>query len=298
MKTALGNNALCCIFVSCFFPYKMIKKIFRLLIVVSFLLTYSCRQDEKTDDVLVEDENTIRAVEETKINAQNLFSSLPDRKVVLTLIQDNQLVYNPDLLNDPGAVNKYTIEFFKAVNLGIYGTDLIVASSFEQLQESMTFLKCVNMLSVSLGVNNVFDQKLFDRVQTQEGNKDSVLQIVTNAFKKVDEILKYNNRPATSAFTLSGCWIEGLYVSCHMSESVNSENIIKSILKEKESLKNLIVMLESSNLNDDSKFIIDDLRTIYRAFETAETKKAYTQEVLSPITGLASTLRKRLVSGV
>jgi hypothetical protein len=57
-------------------------------------------------------------------------------------------------------------------------------------------------------------------------------------------------------------------------------------------------MLESSNLNDDSKFIIDDLRTIYRAFETAETKKAYTQEVLSPITGLASTLRKRLVSGV
>jgi hypothetical protein len=276
----------------------MNKKISKLLIVASFILFYSCRQDEKSDDVLVEDENTIHAVEETKLNAQNVFNSLPDRKLVLNLIQENQLAYNPDLLNDPGAVNKYTIEFFKAVNLGIYGTDLNIASSFEQMQESMMFLKCVNMLSGSLGVNNIFDQKLFDRIQTQEGNKDSVMQIVTDAFKKVDETLKYNNRPATSAFILSGCWIEGLYVSCHLSKTVNSEDIIKNILKQKESLKNLIIMLESSNLSDGSKFITDDLRALYRAFETAETKKAYTQEVLSPITDLVSTIRKRIVSGV
>jgi hypothetical protein len=276
----------------------MIKKISKLLIVASFFITYSCRQDEKPDDVLVEDENTIQAVEETKLNAQNVFNSLPDRKLVLSLIQENQIAYNPDLLNDPGSVNKYTIEFFKAVNLGIYGTDLNIASSFEQMQESMMFLKCVNLLSGSIGVNNIFDQRLFDRIQTQEGNKDSVLQIVTDAFKKVDETLKYNNRPATSAFILSGCWIEGLYVACHLSKTVNSENIIKNILKQKESLKNLIIMLESSNLNDDSKFITDDLRALYRAFEVAETKSGYNQENLLPITDLVSALRKRIVSGV
>lgn len=261
------------------------------------LLLVGCGPDEKSDDIISEDEHTIQAVQETKFNAQNVFNSLPDRKLILELIEKNKIQYNPDFLNDPNSVNKYTVEFFKATNLGIYGSDLNIASSFDQTQESMVFLKCVNVLAGSLGVNNVFDQKLFDRVQAQESNKDSILEIVIDAFKRVDETLKYNNRPATSAYILAGCWVEGLYVSCQMAQQLNTENIIKTIIEQKESLKHLIVMLESASIADKAKFIVGDLKRLYDAFNVAETKTVFDKNTLQPITDQVAMLRKRITTG-
>ena len=276
----------------------MIKTLHRPFVVLLLaLLAFSCNQDEKSDDIISEDEHTIQAVQETKFNAQNVFNSLPDRKLILDLIDKNKIQYNPDFLNDPNSVNKYTIEFFKATNLGIYGSDLNIASSFDQTQESMVFLKCVNVLAGSLGVNNVFDQRLFDRIQAQESNKDSVLEIVIDAFKKVDETLKYNNRPATSAYILAGCWIEGLYVSCQMAQSLNTENIIKAIIEQKESLKHLIVMLESAPINEKARFVLADLKQLYDAFNVAETKTMYNKDTLEPITNQIASLRKKITSG-
>jgi hypothetical protein len=276
----------------------MLNNFLKVLVTGCFLFITSCTNDEKTEEIMTEDDNTILAVQETKLNAQNVFNSLPDRNLVLELIKENKITYNPDFLNDPNSVNKYTIEFFKAVNLGIYGSDLNIASAFDQMQESMMFLKCVNILSGSLGVSSVFDQKLFDRIQIQESNKDSVLEIVMAAFKKVDETLKYNNRPTTSAYVLAGCWIEGLYVSCQMAQTANSESITKAILMQKESLKHLIIMLESSNLSDDSKFILEGLKSLYRAFETIGVKPTYSSDSLLPIINQINPLRKRIVSGV
>ncbi len=268
-----------------------------IIALLSVLALGSCNNSEKSEEILVEDEHTMQAVQETKFNAQNVFNSLPDRKLILGLIDDNKIEYNPDFLNDPNSVNKYTVEFFKAANLGIYGSDLNIASAFDQTQESMVFLKCVNVLAGSLGVNNVFDQKLFDRIQAQESNKDSILEIVIDAFKRVDETLKYNNRPATSAFILAGCWIEGLYVSCQMAISLNNEKIIKAILDQKESLKHLIVMLESSPLNENGRSMLADLKSLYRAFDVAETQTVYTKDTLQPISEEVAVLRKKITTG-
>jgi hypothetical protein len=273
----------------------MIKP-YKITVLLLALTCFSCNNSEKSEDIVLEDDHTIQAVQETKFNAQNVFNSLPDRKIVLGLIEENKLQYNPDFLNDPNSVGKYTVEFFKATNLGIYGSDLNIASSFDQTQESLVFLKCVNVLAGHLGVNNVFDQRLFDRIQAQESNKDSILEIVIDAFKRVDETLKYNNRPATSAFILAGCWIEGLYVSCQMALEANNEQIIKAILQQKESLKHLIIMLESSPLPQNSQFVVDDLRQLYRAFDVAETKSP-NKDTLQPISQEIAVLRKKITTG-
>lgn len=251
---------------------------------------------EKSDDIVGEDAQSASNALASKFNAQNVFNTLPDRKLVLKLIEENKIDYNPDFLNNPSAVNKYTVEFFKAVNLGIYGSDLSIASSFDQTQESMVFLKCVNVLAGNLGVNSAFDQRMFDRIQANDNNKDSVLQIVTDSFRKVDEILKSNNRPATSAVILSGCWIEGLYVSCRMAQEVNTEAIIKTILSQEESLKNLIVMLENVELEQNAKFILTDLKSLYQAFDVAETTTKYDKKAIAGITEKITALRQTIVS--
>ncbi len=275
----------------------MIKFGYKIILVASvFTLTF-CKNGEKMDENIDIDENTKQAVQETKLNAQNVFNSMPDRKVILKLIDDNKIEYNPDFLNDPNSVSKYTVEFYKAANLGIYGSDLSIANSFDQTQESMVFLKCVNSLAANIGVNNAFDQTMFDRMEANRENKDSTLEIITAAFKKADEILKVNNRPATSAVILAGSWIEGMYVSCQMAKNANGDKIIPTIIQQNESLKNLIIMLEASNLAEGTKFIVSDLKGIRDAFEVAEANTIQNLETIKTIDEKVTALRNKLIAG-
>lgn len=268
---------------------------YKVLFLFSVLLIFSCG-GEKTEDIASEEEHTKPDVQESKFNAQNVFNTLPDRKLVMKLIEENRIEYNPDLLNDPSKSNKYVLELAKAVNLGIYGADLSIASSFDQTQESMIFLKCVNVLAGYLGVNSAFDQRMFERIDANENNKDSILEIVTGAFKKVDEILKYNNRPATSAVILSGCWIEGLYVSCQMAQELGSESNIKAIVQQKESLRNLIVMLEAVTLEENARFILADLKELFQIYNVAETTTTYDKKAIAGITQKISDLRNKITN--
>lgn len=273
------------------------NKLVQIFIPLAFSITFTfCSGGEKADENLVEDESTRQAVLETKLNAQNVFNSMPDRKEILKLIEDQKIEYNPDLLNDPNTVNKYTVEFTKAVNLGIYGSDLTIASSFEQTQESMVFLKCVNILAGDLGVSNAFDQKMFDRMEANKQNKDSTLEVVTGAFKKADEILKTNNRPATSAIILAGSWIEGLYVSCKIAESISSQEVVKTILEQRESLKNLVIMLENSKIEAKNAFIVTDLKLLETNYDKALESKKTDLSAIKEISATVDSLRKKLVS--
>ena len=275
----------------------MSKHIHKVLFLFSTLFIFSCT-GEKTDDVTAEEEHIKVDVQESKFNAQNVFNTLPDRKLVMKLIDENKIIYNPDLLNDPGRSKKYAIELSKAVNLGIYGADLSIASSFDQTQESMVFLSCVNVLAGYLGVNSAFDQRMFERIDANENNKDSILEIVTGAFKKVDQILKYNNRPATSAVILSGCWIEGLYVSCQLAQENGTESIIKAIVQQKESLRNLIVMMEGVTLEDNAKFILKDLKELFQIYNVAETTTTFDKKAIAGITQKISDLRNKITNTI
>lgn len=276
----------------------MRKELAKLLLFTMTLLLFSCGGTEKTEDIISEDETSETSSDESKFNAQNVFNTVPDRDLVMKLISENRLEYDPDFLNNPQAVNNYVLEAVKAVNLGIYGSDLSIASSFDQTQESMIFLKCVNILAMQLGVNSAFDQKLFERIDANESNKDSVIEIVTGAFKRVDEILKVNNRPATAAVILSGCWIEGLYVSCQIAQKSGAQSVIKTIIGQRESLNNLIVMLEGVTLEESSINMLADLRQLHKAFMIAETNTVYDKKTIADITQRISDLRTKLTKVV
>lgn len=275
--------------------YKLIKS----FTLIAFVLVFSfCNSNaEKIEEPVADSEITEQAVLETKLNAQNVFNSMPDRKEVLKLIDEHKIEYNSDFLNDPNLVDKYTVESSKAANLGIYGSDLSIASSYEQTQESMIFLKCVNVLAGDLGVNKAFDQRMFDRMEANKQNKDSTLEIITGAFKSADEILKNNNRPATSAIILAGAWIEGLFVSCKIVESMESEALVKSILKQKESLKNLIIMLDEAKLDAKSIYILNDLKSLNDSYTATENTQDFKLGTIKDIISKVNTLRHKIVSG-
>lgn len=275
---------------------KSSNKLFYLFITVSSLILFSFCKGEKPDDT-TEDTTTgsTNVIDNKQISAQNVFNSIPARAEIVRLIGESKIDYDPSYLNNPDVASKYSLENSRALNLGVYGADLSVAGAFDQTQESMLFLKCVNILSKNLGVSTAFDQHMMDRMEAYKENRDSTLEIIASSFRKADEFLKQNDRPGTSALILSGSWIEGMYVSVQIAQRINSESIIKTILKQDESLKHLINMVEASNVSADAKYVTDGLNDLKVSFAEAAKKNTLTLEAIKDICDKTNALRKKVV---
>lgn len=248
-------------------------------------------KSEEKDDM--DDEPVETGLDSQKISAQNVFNALPARDKVINLVTVSQAEYNPMLLNDPNSVNKYSTESSKALNLGIYGADLNATGVFEQTQESMLFLKCVNILAKSLGVSNSFDEKMVDRMTANKSNRDSTLEIVSQSFKSADKYLKDNGRPGTSSLIVAGAWIEGIYLAVHTAGETKNEAIAKEIYKQEESLKYLVQLLEQSRISADASYVLSDLKAIQPLFEN----QAKTLASLAAIEKASGELRNKVISG-
>ncbi len=270
-----------------------IKKI-TFIIATLFLLSacVSSKQDEieEVNDVISE---TI--LDSQKISAQNVFNALPGRNEIINLTAKAQAEYNATVLNDPNNVKNYTIESSKALNLGVYGSDLNVTGVYEQTQESMLFLSCVNSLAKNLGVSNAFDEKMVNRMEANKENRDSTMEIISQSFKNADSYLKANGRPGTSSLIVAGAWIEGVYTACMTAKETKSEAIVKQIFSERESLKYLIELLQSYKLTEDVNYIITDLKAIQSLYE-AKSDANYSIAALKELDLKITALRTKIIS--
>lgn len=249
---------------------------------------------EETDDI-VADTPTDIALDSQKISAQNVFNAIPGRTEIINLTQEAQAEYNAQVLNNPDDVNKYSLESSKALNLGVYGSDLNVTGVFEQTQESMLFLKCVNILAKSLGVSNAFDERMVDRMEANKENRDSTLDIISQSFRNADSYLKANGRPGTSSLIVAGAWIEGFYTACNTAKETKSEAVVKAIFNQKESLGYLIELLEASKIAEESKYIIADLADLKKTLD-AKADKTFTLGSLKEADSKVTALRTKVIS--
>ncbi len=250
------------------------------------------KQEDIDDD---NDINTIVKLDSQKISAQNVFNALPGRTQIINLTTKAQAEYNAAVLSDPNNVNKYTIETSQALNLGVYGSDLNVTGVFEQTQESMLFLNCVNILAKNLGVSNAFDEKMVNRMEANKENRDSTMEIISQSFRNADIYLKENGRPGTSALIVAGAWIEGIYIACNTAKDTKSEEVVKEIFSQTESLKYLIELLVASKLSTETNYLITDLKDL-EILCNSKTDGIYTLDALKELDTKITSLRTKVTS--
>lgn len=219
------------------------KRLGILIFLLPLILISACNSTNDEHIDLNEDAgNEIQLHQE---HAKTIFNSIPDPAVLTQIINDAQLEYQFEILHDPMKYTSYNLEQDKALNLGIYGTDFSYASMFEQTQECLTYLKCVNQLSKSLGINGVFDEKLSDRIEANKSNRDSLLAIISGSFSQADEYLTKNKRGNFSTLIITGGWIEGMYIACNLTLSSKNEQAVNELAKHTETLTSIIKLIES-----------------------------------------------------
>jgi hypothetical protein len=257
----------------------MVKKFFNFktqLIALSTLalITYSCGDDTPAN----EDDTTQEEVNPKQSQLMEIDGkvfSIPSPIQTATLIKNSGTNYNKEMLNVPSNVTKYSTNFKKAINLGVYGADLGYVTLYEQTQDAISFLTAIKSIGDDLGVSSAFDMELVERFEKNIGNQDSILAMVSDAYKASDRYLKNSQQNDVGGLILAGGWIESLYFATNAAKMTNNKEIIKRIGEQKTTVSNLIKLLTPYYSKSDYTALVDSLIELDELFSKIEIVYTY-----------------------
>ncbi|MDQ3109673.1 MAG: hypothetical protein M3R17_07230 [Bacteroidota bacterium] len=250
-------------------------------------LLLSC-SDTNEDPAANPDDSSTIDVNQDVISAENVFVYVPSPIETAGLLKDAGAKYNADLLSPPQNASRYSTTAAKALNLGIYGTDLAFAGIFDQHAETMLYMDCTGKIADALHVSPAFNMERSKRMEANMNNRDSVLSIITDTYWDCDALLHENHQAHASALMIAGGWIEGLYLACKVAEETNSNEIRIRIAEQRSSLDKLIVLLDKQNHADITPVLAElkKLKVLYDALPPASNRSPST--TTDPATGVTT----------
>lgn len=229
------------------------------------LLIYSCGGGKSTEGETADDLPDTDTVKAVGLNVGGQLFSIPSPMQTALLIQKSGIAYDKTILNAGNKNGQYSSDFAKALNLGIYGADLGYVSMYNQSQDAIGYLGAVKQLADKLGISAAFDQETMKRIQANISNKDSMLVLVSIAYRASDSYLKNNKRTEISSLILAGGWIESMHFSIKAFAVKPTDEFKIRIAEQKQALGSIIKLINSHNLPDAADLVkqLDELAKVY-----------------------------------
>lgn len=264
----------------------MISRPFTLLIASGFAITLaSCGGEEKpheentpaidtTQPVVNDQKEEVAELADFKFHV--FIANIPSPLESMMSVSDAGLQSNKSLLNPVDNADKYNTLAKKALNYGVYGTDMSYLAVFDMTQEMTDYFATVKSLAEELGAVEQFNKVLSDRFQANLDNNDSLLILMDNALGATDEYLKNNQRMELACLSVTGSWVESQYITVNsmLAPGVKGDltKLQQSMISQKNNLKNLIDLLGEQKTKDCNtyKAELQALTGVYAKFNTIE----------------------------
>jgi hypothetical protein len=242
---------------------------------------------EETKNITLEETDSSEETDRSRstlLKVDGKLFVIPSPVQTAMLIKDIGSAYNKEMLNIPKGTDAYPTKFQKALNLGIFGADMGYVTIYDQTQDALHYLKTIRELADDIGVMGAFDASLMSRFEKNMGMQDSILVLVSDAYRASDLFLKDQNRTDIGALILAGGFIESLYFATKVAQQTKNLELIKRIGEQKTSLENLIKLLSPHYGKEEFKTLTNDLIDLADAFEGVEYVYIYEK----PITDAAN----------
>ncbi len=232
---------------------------------------YSCSSETTTKEhITVEQDDVSNSL---TTNFDKIFS-IPSPILTMLLLKKVSPAFHPELLNPTSKVDSYQTEHKRALLLGVYGADLGYSSIYKDKKNIIDYLVTVEKLTNSLGLGASFDNRFIERYQKNTNNSDSMLYIVSDAFKNADLFLKNGQRKSVSALILAGGWTESMHFATTLAEKNNNQELLERIGDQQQTLTTLIALLEENNkasVNDELIRLYKELSNVFQEIEIMYT---------------------------
>ncbi|GAB4277793.1 MAG: hypothetical protein Kow0068_01070 [Marinilabiliales bacterium] len=287
------------------------------VILILFAALFSCKSDTNNNDENLPDKDTVTVTEQPKKNI--VFIGLPSPIETSLILQRANVQYDASLLNPAENNENYSSSFSKALNLGIYSADMCFTSMYNQTQQSLEYLSVIKKMSDELGILDAVDKTIFDRMENNANEKDSLMNIISEVTMNAEIALKESDRKETSTTILIGGWIEGLFISAQIAKNYNNDELYQLIADHRLSLGSIFKMLDEYPDNQDFvkfkellsplKESFDNLTVTSTAIEvqtdpdskittlSSENKAEMNESIINEIAGKIAEIRNKITSG-
>ena len=217
----------------------------------------------------------------------SILEQIPSPLETSVLLKQSGTKYNESILNSPSNESKYNTNFKKALNLGIYGTDLGYTNIYEQKMAGIKYLSSIKSLADDLGIGQYFDMETIGKLAANSRNLDSLLLITTQNFNSINKYLQGENKSNLSVLLLVGGWLEAMEITCQVAVADKTNAQLKETIgAQKIVLEQLALLLsfyegeaQMADLSNDLK----NLKVLFDAIEITYTYKESTMEIVNGV---------------
>ncbi|MCA6077996.1 hypothetical protein [Fulvivirga sedimenti] len=264
------------------------RKLFFGLGLVSLLASCSGNKPDEAAYEVNADSVTVAEPPVSEEVISSVIQQIPSPLEISVLLKESGSSYDRSLLNEADNKSKYNSNYQKAVNLGIYGTDLGYTNIYEQNQDGLDYMDAIKEMADGLSIGQFFDIETIGRLATNSKNLDSLLLITTQNFNEINHYLQEQSRANLSVLLLTGGWLEAMHITTQIAQK-NPDNkaLSETIGEQKIILDNITILLSFYESTDpriaDLHGQMKDLQSIYEAVEITHTYEESTYEIVDGV---------------
>jgi hypothetical protein len=126
-------------------------------------------------------------------------------------------------------------------------------------------------------MSQIYDESLYDKIKQNFDNREELVNILTTAFDNTYSYLSENDQQALALLVVGGAWVEGMYLTTHVSEAAYQiAGISKNLLEQKKSFE-LFLEVSKPYENDpalsDLLSKMEPVKAVYSDLSTSLTEQ-------------------------
>lgn len=149
------------------------------------------------------------------------------------------------MMSPANNVDRFATRGKKALNFGVYATDLVYASTYKITSEVVRYYLTCKKLGDDLGLAGSFTDKDFLRLERNLTRGDSLDVISNEAYEKAYRRMQDERMGPTLALVLAGGWVESMHlVARQVIHFDAADPLVLRVAEQKTSMEHLIEMME------------------------------------------------------
>lgn len=255
---------------------------------------------QDTTLVVVKDTTPVTVNDTTKFKFDFAIGNIPSPANSMQDVSKWNVAYDNTWFNDTKNISKYTTEYQRAVNLGVYNIDMCYAMVSENGEDVLKYMKNVISLSDALGLKGAVNGMVGKRAENNLSNKDSLFKILDEIFVKSDDYLRTNARVYTASSVFAGSWVESLYlvneIGAKTGDAAVKAKVNKHIWEQRFHLANLINLLGDYKDKKEAVELINALKPIHEEIQAVKQSTDMDDAKFKSISEKIISLRNKLTN--
>ena len=202
---------------------------------------------------------------------------LPTSASVIKMLTELEVGYIIGISNPVENTKKYFSSATRATNIGVYGADLSYATLYNIQQEVINYLNAIRSLANELNMSKIYNEDLYNQIKVNFDKRDELVKILTGAFNDSYSYLADNDQQPLALLVVGGAWVEGMYLTTHVSEAAYQvAGISKVLLEQKKSFELFLELVKPYTTDQSvSDFVklLDPVTKVYEGMGTSLTEK-------------------------